>query len=308
VQHLIASIKKNYSLTKDWAGDLYCGIKLEWDYVNCTVDTLMPSYVKKKLQEYGHIKPQKLQSCPYSPEPKKFDTEAQAPLPPDTSPKLNTKGIKRVQHIVGSILYYVRAIDLMVLKALSSIAVEQTNASDKTIGRCTQLLDYLSLNADAKVRFHASDMILNIHSNASYLSEEQAQSRAYGHFFMGWTPQNGEPIRLKGAFHVSSTIMRFVVTSKAEDKFGALYDNCQTGMIFRLTLEEMGHPQPKTPVDCDNATAVGIANDSIKRQCSCSMEMLFFWVGDKSAQGMYDISWHPGMENLANYQSKHHLG
>ncbi len=38
------------------------------------------------------------------------------------------------------------------------------------------------------------------------------------------------------------------------------------------------------------------------------MEMRFFWVGDEIAQNMYDVSWHPGMENLADYQSKHHLG
>ncbi len=62
VQHLIASIKKNCSLTEDWTGDLYCGIKLEGDYVNRTMDTSMPSYVKKKLQEYGHIKPKNLQT------------------------------------------------------------------------------------------------------------------------------------------------------------------------------------------------------------------------------------------------------
>jgi hypothetical protein len=83
-------------------------------------------------------------------------------------------------------------------------------------------------------------------------------------FFMGWTPKNGEPIWLNCAFHVSLTIMRFVVASAAEAKLGALYDNCQTGMIFRLMLNKMGHSQPKTPVHCDNATAVGIANNSIK--------------------------------------------
>jgi hypothetical protein len=131
----------------------------------------MPGYVKKKLQEYGYIKPKKPQTCPYSPEPKKFGTDTQASLPPDTSPKLDAKGIKRVQQIVGSILYYARAINMTVLKALSSIAVEQTKASDKTMARCTQLLDYLSHNADAKIHFHASDVILNIHSDASYLSE-----------------------------------------------------------------------------------------------------------------------------------------
>jgi hypothetical protein len=125
---------------------------------------------------------------------------------------------------------------------------------------------------------------------------------------MGWTPKNGEPIQLNGKFHVSLTIMRFVVASAAEAELGALYDNCQTGMIFRLTLNKMGHPQPKTPVHCDNATAVGIANNSMKQQCSRSKEMRFFWVGDMSAQGMYDITWHPRVENLADYQSKHHLG
>jgi hypothetical protein len=65
--------------------------------MNRTVDTSMPGYGKKKLQEYGHIKPKKPQTCPYSPEAKKFGTEAQAPLPPDISPKLDAKGIKRVQ-------------------------------------------------------------------------------------------------------------------------------------------------------------------------------------------------------------------
>jgi hypothetical protein len=38
------------------------------------------------------------------------------------------------------------------------------------------------------------------------------------------------------------------------------------------------------------------------------MEMQFFWVGDKRVQKMYDITWHPGIENLVDYQSKHHIG
>jgi hypothetical protein len=38
------------------------------------------------------------------------------------------------------------------------------------------------------------------------------------------------------------------------------------------------------------------------------MEMRFFWIGDKNAQQMYDLKWYPGQENLANYQSKHHIG
>ncbi len=133
---------------------------------------------------------------------------------------------------MGSILYYARAVDITVSIALSSIAVKQTKATEKTMARCTQLLDYLSGHADAKVRFHASDMILNIHSDASYLSEANARSSACGHFFMGWMPQDGEPICLNGAFRVSTPIMHFVVASAAEAELGALYHNCQTGIIF----------------------------------------------------------------------------
>jgi hypothetical protein len=238
---------------------------------------------------------------------KKNGAEAQAVFPPNDTPKLDKKGIKQVQQIIGSILYYARAVNMMVLMALSTIAVDQTKATEQTMERCTQLLDYLVHNADTKVHFCALDMILNIHSDASYLLEAKVRSRACGHFFMEWMPKNGEPIQLNGAFHVDTTIMRFVAASATEAELGTLYHNCQTGITFRLTLAEMGHPQPKTPVHCNNATAVGIANNSIKRQQSRSMDMHFFWVGDKVAQEVYNLSWHPGQENLADYQSKHHV-
>jgi hypothetical protein len=96
-------------------------------------------------------------------------------------------------------------------------------------------------------------------------------------------------------------ILKFVVASAAKDKLGALFHNCQDGIIFRQTLADMGHPQPKTPVHCDNATVVGIGNNTIKRQRTRSMEMRYFWVGDKVAQDMYTLSWHPGQGNLADY-------
>jgi hypothetical protein len=67
-------------------------------------------------------------------------------------------------------------------------------------------------------------------------------------------------------------------------------------------LEEMGHPQPLTPIYCDYSTAVGIANNTVKQQRSCSMEMRFFWVADAAAQGKFDIKYHPGKENLGDYQ------
>jgi hypothetical protein len=70
----------------------------------------------------------------------------------------------------------------------------------------------------------------------------------------------------------------------------------------------MGHPQPPTPINCNNSTTVGIANNTIKGQRSRSMEMQFFLVEDAVAQKKFDIKYFPRKENLADYQSKHHTG
>ena len=160
------------------------------------------------MQEYNHILPGRIQNCPYSPKPKRFGTQAQAPLEQDNTPTLDAKEIKRVQQMEGRILYYARYVDMTVLMALSSIAAEQTKATEKTMKKCIQLLDYLASNANANIRFHASDIIMNIHFDASYLSESKAQSRACIHFFMGWMPKDGKPIKLNGAFYTNTTIMR----------------------------------------------------------------------------------------------------
>jgi hypothetical protein len=195
-----------------------------------------------------------------------------------------------------------------VLMALSSIASKQTRGTKNTMAKAKQLLDYLATHPDATIWFRASDMILNVHSDASYLSENESHSRVCGHFFMGWSPKDGDLIKLNGVFFTLCTILGFVVASAAEAELGALFLNCKEGIIFQLTLKELGHPQPRTPVHCDNATTVGIANNTVKGQCSQSMKMRYSWIGDKEAQDVYEIKWHPGQENLADYQSKHHIG
>jgi hypothetical protein len=123
--------------------------------------------------------------------------------------------------------------------ALSSIAIVQSKGMTNTMEKAKQLLDYLATYPDATIRFRASDMIMNVHSNASYLSESDARSRACGRFFMGWSPKDGNPIKLNGAFFTLCAILRFVVASATEAELGALFLNCKEGIIFCLTLEEL---------------------------------------------------------------------
>jgi hypothetical protein len=66
---------------------------------------------------------------------------------------------------------------------LDDIATEQTKATEKTQAATNQMLDYLATHPDATIRYHASDMILHIHSDASYLSVSNARSRLGGSVF-----------------------------------------------------------------------------------------------------------------------------
>ena len=78
----------------DTTGGLYCGIKLDWHYDQGYVDISIPNYVQKKLIEYEHIKPQRPQYCPYSPNPIQYGKATQDPLPEDTSNLLDKDGNK----------------------------------------------------------------------------------------------------------------------------------------------------------------------------------------------------------------------
>ena len=86
-------------------------------------------------------------------------------------------------------------------------------------------------------------MVLNIHSDASYLNAREAWSHIGGHYFLGWIPHDNIPIKLNGAIHVISTILKFVAASTTEAKLGALFVNAKEGHAICLILQELGHPQ-----------------------------------------------------------------
>jgi hypothetical protein len=111
-------------IVEDWAGDLYCGIKLDWTYVARWVDIAMPVYAIKNLTRYNHPPPLKPQHCPYTPNPIVYRKDNQALTLGDTSPLLDAAGKRRIQQIVGSLLYYAQAVNPTILMALSAIAAQ----------------------------------------------------------------------------------------------------------------------------------------------------------------------------------------
>ena len=166
----------------------------------------------------------------------------------------------------------------------------------------------MAMHPDAIIRYYPSDMVLNVHLDASYLTAPKARSRAGGFFFLGSLPKDGCPIKLNGAILTQCAILKCVAASAVEAELGALFLNAMEVKIIRLTLTEMGHPQPPTPIHVDNTTAVGIVNDTIKRQRSRAMNMRYFWLLCQEAQKILTVRYHPGQENLGDMPTKHHNG
>jgi hypothetical protein len=167
--------------------------------------------------------------------------------------------------------------------ALSAIASQQAASTEDMRNPVNQFLDYMATHPDAETCYCASNMILNVHYDASYLSVPNAHSRAGGYFFLGSTPRDRSPIQSNGTVHITCKTLKLVAASTAEAELGALFLNVQEAKVIRLVLEEFGHPQPPTPIHIDNTTTVGIVNNTIKQQSSCTMEMRYFWLLDGEA-------------------------
>ena len=157
---------------------------------------------------------------------------------------------------------------MTILLAHNDIATQKAKPAESTMKEVHQLLGYMATHPKAIIRFHASDMILNIHSDASYCSAVRGCSREGGYFFLGSILLNGQTIILNVNIHITCAILKLVAASSAEAELGALFLYAREAKVLKITLQELGHPQPPTPIHVDNTTAVGIVNNTIKRQRS----------------------------------------
>jgi hypothetical protein len=113
-----------------------------------------------------------------------YGAKAQYVEDDNNSPALSAKDITKLQQLTGTLLYYARAVDPTLIMPINVLASEQTKATADTADKVIKLLNYCTTHPEIKLQYHASAMILNIHSDASYLSEREAKSRSGGLFYM----------------------------------------------------------------------------------------------------------------------------
>jgi hypothetical protein len=258
--HLLSALPGLYSVTANWTGTKSVSLQLKWDYIQGTCNISMPSYLVTALHRFQQPF---LKRTEYSPhawlEPNYGATIQLLPLL-DTSAKLLPENITCLQQVFGTLLYYTPAVNTTMLVALGTLATAQSNGTEKNDQALICLLNYAATNPGACIRYKASNMVLYIHSNASYLSEAKARSHVGGHFFLSTKSTNPKKtlVRLppnNGAIHTVISIFRNVMSSATEAKFAGLYQNARDGATLQTTrmpvmvprfcqttLVKMGHP------------------------------------------------------------------
>ncbi len=116
-------------------------------------------------QPFSHVKPTYGATCQYA--------EAN-----NTSELLSKENKMYIQDVIGTFPYYARCVDSSMLPALGTLATQQATLTKNTMKKIKQFLDYVSTNPNAVVTYHASNMVLAGHSDASFLSKRNARSRA----------------------------------------------------------------------------------------------------------------------------------
>ena len=116
-----------------------------------------------------------------------------------------------------------------------------------------------------------------VHSDASYLSDTKARSRARGHFFLSndstIPPNNGAILNI-------AHIIRHVMSSATKAKLAALYIMAGEAVYIQIILEEMGHAQLPTSLQTENAMAEAITNGKVQPKRTKAMDIRLHWLYD----------------------------
>ena len=196
----------------------------------------MKGYIAKVLLKYGHPRPKKLQISLHKHREVIYGAKEQLAPEDNTTTPLGSQGTKRVQGIVGALLYYARAVDNKLLVGFSAIGSQQASATHRTNEAIGQVLDYCATYPSYGILYRSSNMVVCAHSNAWFHNESKGRSRAGAHIFLS---ENDAMLRWNGPVLTLPKIIKFVMSSALEAELGAMVITAQEMVAMRQTLQEM---------------------------------------------------------------------
>ena len=214
------------------------------------------------------------------------------------SPLASETDKKTLQSVIGTLLYYSRAVDPSICTALHELGSIQSKPTQNDMLKMNRLLGYVSKYRNIAIRYHASNMILQLLSDASYLCRPKARSVYGTHAYLG------EPGMINGPIACASKMINSVLSSVAEAELCGGFKIAQDAVWYRRVLHDLGYPQPPTLLRMNNTVAIGLALGTINQKRSKAMDMRFFWIVDRIKQKQFIVQHIPGKWNLADHFTK----
>jgi hypothetical protein len=129
----------------------------------------MPGYIKAALQKLLNTVPAGQEHAPHTWNRPVYGAKTQYIEETYDGPPVSPSDVTHIQKLGGTLLYYSRAVDTPLVMPVNMLASEQTKSTVETADKIIKLLNYCKMHPEAKLHYSASDMILDIHSDASYL-------------------------------------------------------------------------------------------------------------------------------------------
>lgn len=303
VDHLHTVLTKLYPVKVDYNATEYLGFKINFNDAKRTVTLSMPGYVSKLLERHADIIPQRARSTPEDYQPVNYGNPDNQKDPlPENSPLLTAKDIKRLQSIIGSLLYYARAVDPTILHAVNHAASLQSHPTAAVFDRAKRILQYLKMHPNHRLTYQACDMILYGMSDASYLSRSGSRSVAGGFTYLG--NRTSPTTIINPPIVAISSILPTVAASVAEAEYGSAFLLAQQALWIRTILNALGYAQPITTILCDNQCATNIAMRDTKLRRAKSISMRYHWLRDQVALKNFKLIWIKSEDNIADIFTK----
>ena len=192
----------------------------------------MPNYVQNALHRLQHSLPTRLQRAPHCHNKPAYGQKIQVADSQDDTKEffLPASDKTLIQKIIGFFLYYGIDLNLTMLVALGTLATQQSEPTES------------ASHPDAKICFSASNMILHIARDGSYLSETKSRSHVGGIFYLSSKlPKHNQAPDCNHCFnvlfHVVANILKMITSSAMETDVAADFYNAKDSMTFTRSDE-----------------------------------------------------------------------
>jgi hypothetical protein len=147
IDHFINTLTKLYQVKVNWEGSKYLGMSIRINRPKRHVTITMDGYIQKLIRR---VRPDGIKgaSTPAQYHPPNYANPGEQKAATDDSPLASEENKKILQSVVGTLLYYSRAVDPTICTAVHQLGSVQSKPTENDMVKMDRLLQYVSSHSN----------------------------------------------------------------------------------------------------------------------------------------------------------------